>query len=658
MSNIDKSREELIKESEDLKHEYNSMKELYEKKISELKEEVKKIRKSEEKFRIAYMTNPDLININRLSDGMYISVNEGFTRILGYTEEDAIGKTSIDMNIWVNPEERVELVNRLKEIGEVKNFETKFLSRDGNIVDGIMSSSLIDLDGVPHILSIIKDITIQNRAKEALAKEQFLINALMDNLSDHVYFKDRESGFIRINKSLAHSFGLDDPALAIGKTDFDFFTKEHAQQAFDDELTIIRSGQLLMKEEKETHPDGPDTWVSTIKLPLSDKEGSIIGTFGISRDITKRKLAEKELLKEQHLMRTLMDNLPDHIYFKDHASRFLRINKALAQFQGLTDPDQAKGKSDFDFFTEEHAKQAYDDEQNIIRTGQMLSTIEKETHHNRPDTWVSTIKMPLSDEEGNIIGTFGISRDITKSKLAEEEIKMKNDLLQLINSEKDKFFSIIAHDLRGPLSAFVAATQIITEDIQTMTIEEIRDITNNMKSSATNIYGLLENLLEWSRLRRGGTDFIPVKFKLKKKIDECIAVLAESSRKKGIEIIINISDELVVLADSHMFEAVIRNLVSNAIKFTNKGGKVSVTAGYNNDHIIEIKISDSGIGMTPELRERLFKLNEKTNRPGTEGELSTGLGLLLCKDFVEKHNGKLWVDSEVGKGSTFFFTIG
>jgi two-component system sensor histidine kinase/response regulator len=658
MSNIDKSREELIKESEDLKHEYNSMKELYEKKISELKEEVKKIRKSEEKFRIAYMTNPDLININRLSDGMYISVNEGFTRILGYTEEDAIGKTSIDMNIWVNPEERVELVNKLKEIGEVKNFETKFLSRDGNIVDGIMSSSLIDLDGVPHILSIIKDITIQNRAKEALAKEQFLINALMDNLSDHVYFKDRESGFIRINKSLAHSFGLDDPALAIGKTDFDFFTKEHAQQAFDDELTIIRSGQLLMKEEKETHPDGPDTWVSTIKLPLSDKEGSIIGTFGISRDITKRKLAEKELLKEQHLMRTLMDNLPDHIYFKDHASRFLRINKALAQFQGLTDPDQAKGKSDFDFFTEEHAKQAYDDEQNIIRTGQMLSTIEKETHHNRPDTWVSTIKMPLSDEEGNIIGTFGISRDITKSKLAEEEIKMKNDLLQLINSEKDKFFSIIAHDLRGPLSAFVAATQIITEDIQTMTIEEIRDITNNMKSSATNIYGLLENLLEWSRLRRGGTDFIPVKFKLKKKIDECIAVLAESSRKKGIEIIINISDELVVLADSHMFEAVIRNLVSNAIKFTNKGGKVSVTAGYNNDHIIEIKISDSGIGMTPELRERLFKLNEKTNRPGTEGELSTGLGLLLCKDFVEKHNGKLWVDSEVGKGSTFFFTIG
>jgi two-component system, sensor histidine kinase and response regulator len=658
MSNNDKTKEQLITQFENLKNEYDSMKELCKKEISEIRQEQELLRKSEEKFRIAYMTNPDLININRLSDGMYISVNEGFTKILGYTEEDAIGRTSIEMNIWVNPEERVELVNNLKTKGEVRNFETRFLSKDGNIVNGIMSSSLIDLDGVPHILSVIKDITVQNKAKEALEKEQFLINALMDNLSDHVYFKDRKSRFIRINKSLAQSFGLDDPSQAEGKTDFDFFTREHAQQAFEDEQNIIRTGQILNTEEKETHPNRPDTWVSTIKSPLTDKNGNIIGTFGISRDVTTRKLAEEELAQERYLMRTLMDNLPDHIYFKDLESRFLRINKSMAQFNGLSDPEEAKGKSDFDFFTEEHAKQAHNDEMNIIRTGQILSTVEKETHHNRPISWVSTIKLPLSDQDGKIIGTFGISRDITKSKVAEEEIKMKNELLQLINSEKDKFFSIIAHDLRGPLSAFVAATQIITEDIQSMTTEEIRDITNNMKSSATNIYSLLENLLEWSRLRRGGTDFIPIRFNLKKKINECIGILAESARKKGIEILVSVPSELVIHADSHMFETVIRNLVTNAIKFTPKGGKVTVTAGKNNDDIMEIKISDSGIGMSPELRDRLFKLNEKTNRPGTEGELSTGLGLLLCKDFIEKNNGKIRVESEVGKGSTFSFTIG
>ena len=657
MSHINKTAEELTKELKELTIEYNSMKALFETEISELRHEEEKIRKSEEKFRIAYMTNPDLININRLSDGMYISINDGFTRILGYTEEDAIGRTSLDMNIWVNPEERINLVNTLMAKGEIKNFETKFLSKDGNIVNGIMSSSLIDLDGVPHILSIIKDITIHKRAEEALAKEQFLISALMNNLSDYVYFKDRDSRFIRINKSLALSFGLDDPALAEGKTDFDFFTREHAQQAFEDEQTIIRTGQLLNTEEKETHPNRPDTWVSTIKLPLTDNNGNIIGTFGISRDVTKRKQAEEELAQEQYLMRTLMDNLPDHIYFKDHESHFLRINKALAQFLGLNDPVQAIKKTDFDFFTGEHAQQAYEDEQKIIRTGQLLSTEEKETNYDRPDTWVSTIKLPLSDKDGNIIGTFGISRDITKNKLAEEEIKLKNELLQIVNSEKDKFFSILAHDLRGPLSAFVSATQIIAEEIQTMGIEEIREITLSMKTSATNIYSLLENLLEWSRLRRGVMDFIPEKINLKKKIEECVAVLSESARKKGIEILISIPEVIDVLADSHMFDTVIRNLISNAIKFTPVGGKVTLTAGYIEDHTVEIKISDSGIGMTPELKDKLFLLNEKTSRKGTEGEPSTGLGLLLCKEFIEKHNGKIRVESEVGKGSTFSFTI-
>ena len=657
MSHINKTAEELTKELKELTIEYNSMKALFETEISGLRHEEEKIRKSEEKFRIAYMTNPDLININRLSDGMYISINDGFTRILGYTEEDAIGRTSLDMNIWVNPEERINLVNTLMAKGEIKNFETKFLSKNGNIVNGIMSSSLIDLDGVPHILSIIKDITIHKMAEEALAKEQFLINALMNNLSDHVYFKDRDSRFIRINKSLALSFGLDDPALAEGKTDFDFFTREHAQQAFEDEQAIVRTGQLLNTEEKETHPNRPDTWVSTIKLPLTDNNGNIIGTFGISRDVTKRKQAEEELAQEQYLMRTLMDNLPDHIYFKDHESHFLRVNKALAQFLGLNDPAQAIKKTDFDFFTGEHAQQAYEDEQKIIRTGQLLSTEEKETHHDRPDTWVSTIKLPLSDKDGNIIGTFGISRDITKNKLAEEEIKLKNELLQIINSEKDKFFSILAHDLRGPLSAFVSATQIIAEEIQTMGIEEIKEITLSMKTSATNIYSLLENLLEWSRLRRGVMDFIPEKINLKKKIEECIAVLSESARKKVIEILISIPEVIDVLADSHMFDTVIRNLISNAIKFTPVGGKVTLTAGYIEDHTVEIKISDSGIGMTPELKDKLFLLNEKTSRKGTEGEPSTGLGLLLCKEFIEKHNGKIRVESEVGKGSTFSFTI-
>jgi len=377
----------------------------------------------------------------------------------------------------------------------------------------------------------------------------------------------------------------------------------------------------------------------------------------LKQSIVERKRAEEELTQEQYLINTLLDNLPDHVYFKDRESRFIRINKAQAKFFGLDHPDKAILKTDFDFFTGEHAKQAYDDEQAIIKTGQLLSKEEKETHHDRPDSWVSTVKLPLRDKEENIIGTFGISRDITGHKLAEEEIRLKNELLQASNAEKDKFFSIIAHDLRSPLSAFVAATQILAEDIQTMNMEEIKNITLNMKTSASNIYILLENLLEWSRLRRGGMDFVPEKLNLKEKIEACIDVLSESARKKRIGLFFSIPDELDAFVDNHMFDAVIRNLVSNAIKFTPAGGNVNVTAGYNNEHSIEVKISDNGIGMTPELKNKLFMISEKTNRNGTEGELSTGLGLLLCKEFIEKHGGKIWAESEVGKGSVFSFTI-
>jgi signal transduction histidine kinase len=262
--------------------------------------------------------------------------------------------------------------------------------------------------------------------------------------------------------------------------------------------------------------------------------------------------------------------------------------------------------------------------------------------------------------ENDVKFLFSIGSQIAVSierKKAEEEIKLKNLQLQRTNAEKDRFFSILAHDLRGPLSSFVGATQIITEEIQTMNIDEIKDITLRMKTSATSIYNLLENLLEWSRLKRDGLDFLPVKLNVKEKIEACIDVLSESARKKRIETKISVPDEMVVIADNHMFDTVIRNLVSNAIKFTQTGGKVSVTAVYCTDHSIEVKISDSGIGMTPELKNKLFLIDEKTSRRGTEGEPSTGLGLLLCKEFIDKHGGNIWVESEVGRGSVFNFII-
>jgi PAS domain S-box-containing protein len=819
MNYADKTKEELVKELLELQQSSNALKEQYDNEISLLKLASEKVIKSEEKFRKAYMTSPDSININRLSDGMYVSINEGFTKIMGYTEAEVVGKTSLELNIWVDPENRKTLARELQEKGSVENFEAIFRKKDGSVGNGLMSASLIDLEGVPHILSITRDITIRKKAEEALDQERYLMETIMNNLPDHIYFKDRESRFIRINKDHAKSFGLSDPSEAVGKTDFDFFTEEHARQAYEDEQKIIQTGQPLHREEKLTRPDRPDTWSSTTKLPMLDKEGKIIGTFGISRDITENRKAHEEMAKGHNLLLALINNMPDRIYVKDTQSRFILCNNALVKRMGMSHPEDIIGKTDFGLLPHDLAAQYFANEQEIIRSGQALINHE-ESMGNISGTvrWSLTTKVPLYDTKGKIIGIVGIGRDITERKRreledqvlheitqgittsnnldellklihyslgkvvyaencfialynqktglfsfpyfvdkfdttpqptslvksctayvfrtvkpflytpeifdrlkeqnevelvgsaspswigiplqthskvigvlvlqhyekenvysendakflisigsqiamsierkkAEEEIILKNELLQAINAEKDKFFSIIAHDLRGPLSAFVDATQILTEEIQSMTLDEIKDITISMKTSASNIYTLLENLLEWSRLRRDVMDFIPEKLNLKEKTEACIDVLSESALKKRIELTFSIPDELEVFVDNHMFDTVIRNLLSNAIKFTTAGGKVNVTAKCNNDHSVEVKITDSGIGMTPELKNKLFHLNEKTSRPGTEGEMSTGIGLLLCKEFIEKHGGKIWVESEVGKGSTFGFTI-
>lgn len=691
MNSMGNLEEEFMGEHKDLQSEFNSLKEIYEKEINELRQSEEKVRKSCEKYKIAYMNSPDAININRLSDGMYVSVNDGFTKILGYTENDAIGRSSLEMNIWVNPEDRENLVKELESGGNVKDYEADFLSKTGNIVPGLLSASLIDLDGVPHILTVVRDITASKKAEEALAKEQFLINSLMNNLSDHVYFKDLNSKFIRTNKSHAISFGLSDPKHVIGKSDFDFFTEQAANQAFEDEQAIIKTGQSILKEEKLTRKDCSDVWFSAMKMPLRDNDGKIIGTFGISRDITGRKRSELENYalfeiiqgitstdKLDELLKLIHNSLGKVVYadncfvaLKDQTSGLFSFPYFVDKVDTTPIPtSMGKSCSDYVFRTVKPLLLNQKKFDSLVEQG------EVELIGSNSPSWIGIpLQTPskvigvlvlqhyekenvYSENDLKFLVSIGNQIAIAiERKKAEEEISFKNEQLQLINAEKDKFFSIIAHDLRGPLSAFVDATQILTEEIQNMDLEEIKDITMSMKTSASNIYGLLENLLEWSRLRRGAMDFVPENLNLKKKIEASIDVLSESARKKRIGLTISVPGELEIRADIHMFDTIIRNLISNAIKFTISGGKVIVTANYNGDHYIVVKISDSGIGMAPELRNKLFQIDEKTSRPGTEGETSTGLGLLLCKEFIEKHGGKIWVESSVGQGSTFSFSL-
>ena len=229
--------------------------------------------------------------------------------------------------------------------------------------------------------------------------------------------------------------------------------------------------------------------------------------------------------------------------------------------------------------------------------------------------------------------------------------------LQSLNASKDKLFSIIAHDLRSPFNGFLGLTQIMAEDLSALTRDEIREMAESMRNSAATLYRLLENLLQWSTLQQGRMVFNPVNIPLNALLTESIAIAKLSANMKEIEIECQIPNILEVYADVKMVQTILRNLVSNSIKFTNKGGKITIAARPIDEITTEISINDSGIGMSQTIINGLFQMDINTSRKGTEGETSTGLGLLICNDFIEKNGGKLRVESKVGIGSTFYFTL-
>jgi signal transduction histidine kinase/ActR/RegA family two-component response regulator len=288
----------------------------------------------------------------------------------------------------------------------------------------------------------------------------------------------------------------------------------------------------------------------------------------------------------------------------------------------------------------------------------------KQLHSNLLHLTWQTQQIAKGDlkQKVSFLGEFSIGFNQMIEALREREVlveKIKTQTKELIdlNASKDKFFSIIAHDLRGPLGGLMGLSEMLADESQPFTTDQKKDMILALSRSSQNIFNLLENLLEWSQMQHDHTAFKPEMNSLYHLITDCIKILSETIRKKDIRITVSIDEDQEIFADKNMFQSVIRNLVSNAVKFTPKGGEVNVSAYLTENNSSVIKVSDTGIGMNNEMVSNLFRLNVNCSRPGTEGENSTGLGLLLCKEFVERHGGELWVESEEGKGSLFCFTI-
>ncbi|MDR6845950.1 tetratricopeptide repeat-containing sensor histidine kinase [Flavobacterium granuli] len=248
-------------------------------------------------------------------------------------------------------------------------------------------------------------------------------------------------------------------------------------------------------------------------------------------------------------------------------------------------------------------------------------------------------------------------RRLSYQKRMNIALEEKKTEIEKLNIQKDQFYSIIAHDLRGSLGGFHALTEFLAEEGNSMDKEQIMESVVIMRDSANGLFSLLEGLLDWSKSEKGLVEFNPQVIELSQAIGQAIGVLSENAYKKNIEIFADVKEDLTVYADDNLLQTVLRNLISNAIKFTPRGGKVDVITQIDTKQNVEIQISDTGIGMNEQMVKDLFNSEIKSNRLGTDNEPSTGLGIVLCKEFVERHGGKIWVESKVGEGTIFRFNI-
>ncbi|MFA6570284.1 MAG: PAS domain S-box protein [Bacteroidota bacterium] len=407
---------------------------------------------------------------------------------------------------------------------------------------------------------------------------------------------------------------------------------------------------------------GNHRWVLAVGKALIEN-GKTKKVFGIFQDITKRKEAELALRDSEVRIRAVTDSALDAIVMMDSEGKISYWNPAAERILGYTS-DEAIGQILHKILAPERYHEAYNIAYpHFTKTGEgniVGKTLEFEAV--RKGGTEIQVELSLSGFYNNGWCAVGMIRDITLRKKEEKELVSINEKLKLskielekINSEKDKFFSIIAHDLKNPFNGFLGMTKIMAEDIQELTMEEVQEISREMQEHAKNLYGLLENLLEWARMQRGVTGLSPEDCFLSLLVKQNIDIISAFSEQKEIELINKVPVDLKIKADISMLNTVLRNLISNAIKFTPRDGKVEI--GIVEGEVPAIYIKDSGIGMNKDILGKLFKIDQKVSRPGTEGELSTGLGLLLCKEFVEKHGGKIWAESEENLGSTFFFTL-
>ena len=679
---------------------YNNL--LLKKQLAERDEAIALLKETDEKHRIIFENVQEVfyqIDLN----GIIGNISPSIKKFTDYSMDELIG-TSVN-NLYQNPEDRNALIDSLLKNGEVKDYEFKMKTKtNGSKYVSVNASLIKSTSGKPdYIAGAIRDITDRKKAEDALTesraystaiieKERTLMNSLMDNLPDRIYFKDLESKFIRVNKSMAKKHGINDQKEIKGLTDFDLFTNEHAVQAFNDEQEIIRSGNPIVNiEEKETYSDEKITWAQTSKMPLLDRKGKIIGTFGISRDITKRKLAEEALKNSLFLTETILESIHNGILVVNHFGKVIKTNARFIKMWNISE-NVLESKDDKEIINH-IIGQLKDPDEFLTTVAELYENSDAESFdliYFNDGRIFERISKPM-DLEGEEKGRVWSFLDITERKKNEllllrknEKIAAQNEEFQQINEEfqqineelnhanfeligakekaeesdrlKSAFLANMSHEIRTPMNGILGFADLLKEP--ELTGEERQEYIGIIEKSGLRMLNIINDLIDISKVESGQMEIFISEINVNEQIEYIFNFFKPEVQKKGMRLFFQNglkNEEAVIQTDREKLYAILANLVKNAIKYSDTG---SIEFGYTlkEKHLVFF-IKDTGIGIPDDKKEAIFNRFIQADITDKRAFQGAGLGLAISKSYVEMLGGSIWVESEEGKGSTFYFTI-
>ena len=583
------------------------------------------------------------------------------------------GQSCKDCNLNTALQDTIINGNSHSEIEYVTTFENKGITKNVALLGFTTQVSLTDKK---LILLSFDDITDRKKSEQKLidtknklmiANKQLIEQQSIFMVGNVVIFKWKNlDGWPveYVSENVENVFGYNQEEFISGKVIFGDLIYKNDIEKVSKEITHAIDNNLKYFEHKEyriTNKYNEEVWLYDFTTIIRNDKNEITHFFGYVMNATDRKQSEKELIQNKELMDIALTGYKAGAYVWNMIDNSAYLSSHWKKMVGLK-PDQIMPRH-----LDTWANRVHPDDiqevmnavtETITEKKPFVETIHRLKHEYGNWLWILGRGHIEYSSEGSPIKMSGIHADITEQKLREQLIKQQNVELQQANATKDKFFSIISHDLKSPFNAILGFSNILVKNHKKYDAEKREKLIISVNNSAKSAFKLLENLLTWSRSQSGVIQYSPEKLHLKILLFEALFDLQGQADKKNINILDDISENELIFADKNMIATTLRNLISNAIKFTNKDGSIIMSSKNQKDsNFLEISIMDTGVGIDKEKLQKIFDISEKTSTSGTDNETGTGLGLMLCKEFVEKHGGEIWVESEIGKGSTFIFTL-